>query len=273
MRRSLCLLTPFILVSVVSVTTPAHSQESDTMTKARPKWASDMYVTRQIEGWNILVNKEFLRKHSTIAEETLTLLRLQLYQISRCVPTVALNKIRTVRIWVEEDEPNTPCMAYHPDAEWLRQHGVNPEKQKCVELANARNFLNWNREQPWMVLHELAHAFHHQFLPNGFDNPLIQSAYQRAMSKKIYAKVLRISGHEEKAYATSNPMEYFAEATEAFFGTNDFYPFVSAELGRHDPDAYALLSKIWGKDEPKAVRKTAVRGSSRRERLGSQSSG
>ena len=25
-------------------------------------------------------------------------------------------------------------------------------------------------------------------------------------------------------------MEYFAEASEAFFGTNDFYPFVRAEL-------------------------------------------
>ncbi len=40
-------------------------------------------------------------------------------------------------------------------------------------------------------------------------------------------------------------MEHFAEASEAFFGTNDFYPFVRAELRRHDPGMYALLEKLW----------------------------
>ena len=130
---------------------------------------------------------------------------------------------------------------------------MNPDKQKCVELANARNFLDWTLEQPWMVLHELSHAYHHQFLRDGFDNPLVKAAYDRAMKSKIYAKVLRISGREEKAYAASNPMEYFAEATEAFFGTNDFYPFVRSELRRHDPAAYDLLVKQWGVDEAKAA--------------------
>jgi hypothetical protein len=40
-------------------------------------------------------------------------------------------------------------------------------------------------------------------------------------------------------------MEYFAEATEAFFGTNDFYPFVRSELKQHDPQMYDLLRKLW----------------------------
>jgi hypothetical protein len=46
-----------------------------------------------------------------------------------------------------------------------------------------------------------------------------------------------------------DPMEYFAEATEAFFGTNDFYPFVRAELKRHDPAAYELMNELWGVGE------------------------
>ena len=33
--------------------------------------------------------------------------------------------------------------------------------------------------------------------------------------------------------------------TEAFFGTNDFYPFVRAELQQHDPLMYQLLKKLW----------------------------
>jgi hypothetical protein len=238
-----------------------QSQDSGSMSQTRARTSSEGYEARQIEGWTVLVNREFLSKRSALAEQTLTLLRFQLYQIVRRLPKAAVAKLRKVRIWVEENEPNTPCMAYHPNPDWLRQHGVNPEKAKCVELSNARNFLDWTLEQPWMVLHELAHAYHHQFLRDGFNNPPVKAAYDRAMKSNLYAKVLRISGREEKAYAASNPMEYFAEATEAFFGTNDFYPFVRAELRKHDPDAYELLVKQWGADDAKPVKKTAARTS------------
>jgi hypothetical protein len=229
------------------------------MCRTRTPPSSDQYETRQIEGWTVLVNRDFLRRQRSLADRTLTLLQYQLYQIVRRVPAEAVKKLRKVRIWVEEKEPNTPCMTYHPDAAWLKQHGVNPEKQKCVELANARNFLDWTLEQPWMVLHELSHAYHHQFLSDGFKNSRVKAAYDRAMKSKLYEKVLRINGRNEKAYAAANPMEYFAEATEAFFGTNDFYPFVRAELKLHDPGAYEMLTKLWGVDQAKAVDRTAQR--------------
>lgn len=256
-----CPLALAVLVALLSG--QVTLQDSCPMSKPRTKAASETYETRKIEGWTVLVNTEFLRRRSVLAERTLTLLRHQLYQIGRRLPRAAVGKLRKVRIWVEENEPNTPCMAYHPDVAWLKEHGVNPDKQRCVELANARNFLDWTLEQPWMVLHELSHAYHHQFLRDGFDNRLVKAAYDRAMKSKIYAKVLRISGQEEKAYAASNPMEYFAEATEAFFGTNDFYPFVRSELRRHDPGAFDLLVEQWGVDEAKAVRKTADRPATR----------
>ena len=57
-----------------------------------------------------------------------------------------------------------------------------------------------------------------------------------------------VNGKKEKAYAATNPMEYFAEASEAYFGTNDFYPFDRAELERHDPEMFALVDKLWHKD-------------------------
>ncbi len=223
-----------------------QSQVPGPMNRARTKATSEQYETRPIEGWTILVNRDFLQRRRSLADRTLTLLQHQLYQIVRRVPVVAVKKLRKVRIWVEEKEPNTPCMAYHPEAAWLRAHGMNPDKQKCVELANARTFLDWTLEQPWMVLHELSHAYHHQFLNDGFKNSRVKAAYDRAMKSKIYEKVLRINGRDDKAYAATNPMEYFAEATEAFFGTNDFYPFVRSELKKHDPVAYELVQNLWG---------------------------
>ena len=95
-----------------------------------------------------------------------------------------------------------------------------------------------------MVLHELAHGYEHLFLGDNY--PAIQRCYEHALAAGLYASVLRINGHHERAYALTNAKEYFAESTEAFFGTNDFYPFVRAELKEYDPEMYALECEIWG---------------------------
>ena len=39
--------------------------------------------------------------------------------------------------------------------------------------------------------------------------------------------------------------------TEAFFGTNDFYPFVRAELQAHDPTMFDLLCEVWSVNNPR----------------------
>jgi hypothetical protein len=205
----------------------------------------DRYETRVIEGWTVLVNEGLLRDQPDLAARTLTLLAHQLYQITLRVPAGPLKRLREIRIWVEEKESHHPCMAYHPDPGWLRDHDMNPAKARSVEIANARNFLDWTRDQPWMVLHELAHGYHHRALPGGFANGGLKSAYTRAKASGRYESVLRIGGREERAYAMTDPMEYFAEATEAYFGINDFYPFVRAELKRHDPELFDLLGKLW----------------------------
>ncbi len=205
---------------------------------------TDHYEVRQIEGWRVVVNKQFLRQDPSLSSDTLKLLGCQLYEVTRKVPAGALSKLRKIAIWVEAAEPHHPCMAYHPNAGWLRDHGMNPDKAKCVEIANAKNFLTWTLDQPWMVLHELAHGYHDQFL-GGYENPDVRAQFDRAMKAKRYDAVARISGRTERAYAATNPMEYFAEGTEAFFGTNDFYPFVRSELKHHDPQMYDLLERLW----------------------------
>jgi hypothetical protein len=206
---------------------------------------STSYESMPIEGWTARVHRGFLNDQPRLAGETLTLLADQLRAIVRIVPPEAVAKLRTVPIWVEEREPNHPCMCYHPAEGWLRDHGMNPDKARAVEIANARNFLDWCRDQPWMVFHELAHAYHHQFIKNGFENDEVSKALETARSKGQYDRVLRVNGREERHYALTNPMELFAEGSEALFGTNDFYPFVRAELKRHDPELYALLRRLW----------------------------
>jgi hypothetical protein len=180
-----------------------------------------------------------------LADRSLTLLKFQLYQVARRLPPASVEKLKKIKIWLEANEPHHPCMAYHPSAGWLKDHGMNPEKAKCVEIANARKFLAWTFDQPWMVLHELAHGYHDQFLEGGFGNSEVKQTFEKAMKAGQYNSVLRVSGKEEKAYATTNPMEYFTEATEAYFGTNDFYPFVRPELKKQDPELFELLGIVW----------------------------
>jgi len=237
----------------------ARSAGADDHPRSAPARCAQ-YKISEIEGWTVYVKRDFLKRRTALADRTLTLLRLQLFQIARIVPAGAVKKLRTIRIWVEEKDPSTPCMAYHPDADWLREQGTNPAMAGGIEVANARNFLDWTLEQPGMVMHEMAHAYHHKFLTGGFENAEVKAAYKRAMKAKVYESVLKIAHTEEKAYATTSPQEYFAEATEAFFGTNDFYPFVRSELRRHDPAGYELLKKLWGEKSDRAI---AERASSR----------
>src|SRR5262249_34173161 len=141
-------------------------------------------------------------------------------------------------------EPHHPCMCYHPSAGWLKENGMNPAKARAVEIANARNFLGWTINQPWMVLHELAHGYHDQVL--GFDLEDVKTRYQAAGGSKTYEEVAYVAGGKRKHYALTNEMEYFAELSESYFGTNDFFPFVRGELKEHDPRGYEMIEKFWG---------------------------
>lgn len=126
---------------------------------------------------------------------------------------------------------------------------------KAVEITDVRDFEAETKRMPNFILHELAHGYHDRVLPRGFDNPEIKAAYQRAKSNKSYDQVERSFGNgrpnrKEKAYAMSDPMEYFAETTEAFFSRNDFFPFTRAELKQHDPEIEKLLGQLWGVNSP-----------------------
>jgi len=98
-----------------------------------------------------------------------------------------------------------------------------------------------------MVLHELAHGYHHRELEGGYGNAELKAAYERMVESKKYESVLLFSGKKVRHYALNNPAEYFAESSEAYFGTNDFYPFVRAELKEFDPEMFELLGKLWGR--------------------------
>lgn len=200
------------------------------------------YREQKIQGWRVLVNEKLLAE-TNLCARTLQLLDAQLAQITHELPLAPLRCLREIPIWVERSSQQFSCMCYHESHEWLRTHGVNPEKTGGVKLANPEKFLTWTKDQPWMVLHELAHGYHQRHLGEGHSG--IKRCFEAAKAAGKYEAVLRISGRTERHYALNNEKEYFAEATEAFFGKNDFYPFVRADLKQFDPEMFALLCRVW----------------------------
>ena len=214
--------------------------------------AAASFQTNSIEGWRVLVNERLLADDKAATEKALKLLRGQLLEIVRVVPAPAVAKLRKVTLWFSPEYPAAkPRAEYHPGADWLRDNGRDPAMVKGVEFTDVRNFEVETKRMPNFTLHELAHAYHDRVLSRGFDNAEIKAAYERAKASKSYDKVERWFGNgrpntRERAYAMTNPMEYFAESTEAFFSRNDFFPFTRDELKQHDPEMEKLLSKFWG---------------------------
>ena len=210
------------------------------------------YRTNTIEGWTVLVNDRLFATDTAATVKALELLRAQLQEIVRVAPPAAVEKLRGVVLWFSPEYPGVkPKAEYHPGAGWLRDHGRDPAMVKGIEFTDVRNFEAETRRMPNFTLHELAHAYHDRVLPSGFGNAEIKAAYERAKAGKTYDKVERWFGNGrpnsfERAYAMTDPMEYFAETTEAFFSRNDFFPFNRAELKQHDPDMEQLLAKLWG---------------------------
>ncbi len=185
-------------------------------------------------------------------EKAVELLGSQLREISRVVPSAALEKLREVKLWFSPEYPDLPPRAeYHPNAGWLVANQRNPAMAKGVEFTNIAHFEAECRRMPAMVLHELAHAYHDRVL--GFDHPQIEAAYRHAKTSGRYDQVQRVHGGQrpaslERAYAMASAREYFAETSEAFFHQNDFFPFTRGELEKHDPEMAALLERLWNPD-------------------------
>ncbi|WP_286764778.1 MULTISPECIES: metallopeptidase [Rhodopirellula] len=209
-------------------------------------------VVREIEGWKVHIEPVLLGEAvsgdgvSESDHRSLTMLANHLQRIQILIPSETLAKLQQVEIWIEEEHPSLGAMQYHPSRGWLLANGHDERLTKKVHLPRANQLLSKEQmlKHPAMILHELAHAYHDQFL--SFDQPEIIAAFEEAKAGKRYVNVLLYTGQTVRHYGLSNHKEYFAEGTEAYFYRNDFFPFVRAELKQHDPTLHNLLGRLWG---------------------------
>jgi len=170
--------------------------------------------------------------------------------INRLIPPDALTALHSVRIVVT---PSTAAraglsgrgMCYHASAGWLTANGLDADREGVVEILNMDDFLTWRAEQPMMLLHELAHAYHAML---GNDNEVVQRAFDNAKASGKYTAVryaLAPDTQTRPAYAITNPREYFAELSESWFGRNDYEPFTRDDLLAFDPQGAGAIDRLW----------------------------
>lgn len=204
------------------------------------------HTIRNLEGWTVRVDDRLLRSpDDVLGRRALRFLENKLAEIKMVVPADRVKKLQSVTIVLDLTHGELRTMQYHPSAAWLKANCYSTELAKCVHIPSAADLptrRNTN-EQPWVILHELAHVYHDQVL--GFDEPRIKEAYEKFKKSGHGNKTLSYNGMRVRHYGLTDHKEFFAEMTEAYFGVNDFFPFNRAELREAEPEIFALLRDIW----------------------------
>ena len=243
------------LMKTVNYTAPANANKprEPAPPPAEKKAANAIpRETRVISGWQVHIQKKLLDAEPGDTGHALGLLQKMLDEIVLIVPAAAVAELRKVPLYFSPAyKPSRSGAEFHPEAGWLRDNGRDPAMARGVEFSGVADFEAEMNRMPNFALHELSHAYHFRTLKYGFANTEIKAAYVRAKAGGKYERVERRHGSGksntfERAYAMTDPMEYFAETTEAFFVRNDFFPFTREELKQHDPEMLVLLEKLWG---------------------------
>ncbi len=216
---------------------------------------------RMIQGWKVLVDDRLLAKpNEEMGTRVLAMLEAKLVDITYVVPAEPLAKLRAVTIVLDLSHGPLHNMQYHPGADWLVENGYSPDLVKCVHIPEAKDLLSSRciNEQPWVILHELAHAYHDQVL--GFEEPRVMQAFEAYRKSGNGDNTLLYNGKRVRHYALTDQKEFFAEMTESYLGVDDFFPFNAAELLTAEPAIFELMRAIWGPLAFDPLKKSCKRG-------------
>lgn len=216
-----------------------------------PPGVVEGYTRIEHEGFVIQVQDLGLTNYSIPTNEALEKVKADISAIVHdydLAPNV-LDSLRDFKFFIDWSKTLGGTARFHASANWLSNNDYIPEKLNSIEVSNVNNFLNFTQlNSPNILLHELAHLYHFTKLTVNF-SPIYDN-YVRARDSGIYDAVSYNVGNGNfvdglPSPAVSDQTNYLAELTEAYFGTNDYFPFNREELRNHDPEGFALIELVW----------------------------
>lgn len=213
------------------------------------------YERRRMQGYSVMIPLASVAdpNRTGVLAQAVELLDRKLADMDALVAKPFSDFFKRRRIWCEFGSGSTTGGAaeHHPNREWLRNNGRYVEKYNCVEISNLESFVYaCGSNQPLMILHEYAHAYHFSFSDAYTNQAGVLAAYNNAVNAGLYTNVdyIGADGQVSKrgtAYALTNEKEFFAENTEAYFDGNEFYPHTRAQLKEYDRLTWELMEYIW----------------------------
>ncbi len=249
-----------------------------TLEPVHPARIGGRYPTRHvIHGFDVWVSPTVYDAPNytpALLEQELDIVRAQLLWIVShdALPPAAIRQIINSDLAIVLDTPS------NPSAWWDCHEGVGAVRCYSPRFNrvgipivdapyNGESYLHRSHTREQILLHEMAHVFHYEVIRGGFDNACITRHFNRikARYKSVEQREQGTYGwfvpldrevpmHERtppgpwppvEAYAATNAIEYFAEASCAAFGFNNDYPWNRNELWHHDPDGFRLVWEAW----------------------------
>lgn len=104
--------------------------------------------------------------------------------------------------------------------------------------------------QPNLITNIFARQYYYETLSDE-QKEEIENNYTSVKNKykKVHYAGKRKLTKSVTPVAYNSAIDYFAEITEAYLGTNNFYPFDIEELQRHDENGFNIMKSIWGEIE------------------------
>ncbi|MCC6599752.1 MAG: T9SS type A sorting domain-containing protein [Crocinitomicaceae bacterium] len=208
------------------------------------------YTNYSISGFNVLVqNSALTSSRLPHTNQAINRLESNLTEISQmCISSVIMDSLKAVPIFMDW-ESSEGISQYHADLSWLIQSNYNQKKWKCIEICNVKNFVAaTNLNQPYRIMNEMAHAYLDRVLH--MENAALVNAFDNAITDDLYTNVQYYVGNgvyatQANALAMTSMDNFFAELTETYFGSNNYFPFTRADFALYDPVAYQMIESIW----------------------------
>jgi len=166
----------------------------------------------------------------------------ELKDITMRVPRGAVQRLQQIPIWIGHPI-DRQLGVYHPSREWLIENKMNPVFAGGACFPWGEAFPNAVRDVPSVVLHELAHGYHHKFLDK---NTRAQISISWAKNKetlvdwKLQRKRLALPTHTYHPLdPVRNDMEYFAELSSILFKKHRSWSHIK------DPQIRNLFVHCW----------------------------
>jgi len=137
------------------------------------------------------------------------------------------------------------------------------EEDWSKEIVQVGINLRWENARRSVLLHEFAHVYHRNMIPDSFDNNCLKLAYEHVTQKlNLYqrnqthyyvpsSEVIPIQDEPRftTPYAGVNHIEWFAEISTRFWmGAGEYYPFDRYDLYEYDPLGYIAMFFVWQPD-------------------------